>query len=96
MVNHTPGPWRAGSLPTCATGFIWSKDGTQIAAEIDKISDARLIAAAPDLLDALQSAAGHLQETLDDPRWREMHPVGICPVLDKVRAAIAKATGEDQ
>lgn len=42
------------------------------------------------LLAALKTAEGHLSETLADKQW---HPIGHCPVLDVVRAAIAKAEG---
>ena len=35
---------------------------------------------------ALIAAEGHLEETLTDDRW---HPVGHCPTLDVVRAALA-------
>lgn len=54
-------------------------------------ANARLIAAAPDLLDALKLAEGHLEEMRQDARW---HPVSHCPVLDRVRQVIAQAEGK--
>ena len=51
--------------------------------------DANLIAAAPELLDALKDSIGHLEEIGQDLKW---HPIGHCPVLDKCRAAVVKAT----
>ena len=53
--------------------------------EID--ANARLIAAAPDLLEALQKMLDNCHDTeLDD---------GIIDAVEVARAAIAKATGED-
>ena len=57
-------------------------------------ADARLIAAAPDLLAALQYAAGKLislaeAETDDQERWI------IDDISRVIRATIAKATGEE-
>ena len=51
--------------------------------------DARLIAAAPDLLEALKDAAEAL-EHLQNKLAIRVNP----PTLEKARAAIAKATGE--
>ena len=52
----------------------------------------RLKALNADMLAALKLAEDHLQEDI----WKgDSHPVGRCPVLDVVRAAIAKAEGED-
>jgi hypothetical protein len=42
------------------------------------------------LVKALELAAGHLEEQLDCKRC---HPVGLCPVLDELRAALALAKG---
>ena len=54
-----------------------------------EISNARLIAAAPDLLEALQDAYAELlaDSTRDGPR---------CLLLTQIEAAIAKATGGEQ
>jgi hypothetical protein len=85
MSKHTKGPWRywtqrrPESEDTCT--FV-SIDGTEILRAVTKTmteADARLIAAAPDLLEALED----LLPLLEDRRLQ-----------DKVRAVIAKATGE--
>ena len=92
MSKHTPGPWTANK-PTQSNGraevyagpmlvaqaFNWLLD-----AEGDEQcwADARLIAAAPELLEALKRIA--------DPR--NVHFAGDAQVV--ARAAIAKATGE--
>ena len=92
--NHTPGPWKTdGSgmsvysantrldfAPIVAAAVGNEKSLAQLRA------DAQLIAAAPDLLYALEEAL-HLIETLTP---LEGSTVRI------VRAAIAKATGEQQ
>ena len=95
--KHTPGPWvadfgeafhireadkgRIASLVFAKGhfGFKGRRDANEVAA------NARLISAAPDLLEALDSFVAHYQN-------------GINPMLDDVaieaRAAIAKAKGE--
>jgi hypothetical protein len=55
--EHTPGPWRYFISANKTTGQRWSNvtgDGLQIAGAVPSESDARLIAAAPELLDALK------------------------------------------
>ena len=79
MSDFTPGPWRIGAIESGmvaidgangeeVTGFVFPEDG-------------RLIAAAPDLLEALKRCKfDSLNMTLEDREF--------------CRAAIAKATGE--
>ncbi len=106
MSKHTSGPWTweysndTGPNDDYFIEFfeIRSQDGIKIA-EVAEQEDARLIAAAPDLLEALesvwlwmenqadgQSKGGHA--TFDLLMLREQR--------DIARAAIAKATGEQQ
>ena len=86
---HTPGPWFAG-----ASTFYPGLDGpmtmrvytdhppTEFEVTGDNITaNARLIAAAPDLLEALVAMRDHGGED-----W----------VIDKALAAIARATGEKE
>jgi hypothetical protein len=83
--KHTPGPW---SLDSDAGQVHIVAAGAAIARVMAMRSDgcgeanARLIAAAPDLLEALQAVIDHGSMTGAD--WAS----------DKARAAIAKATGE--
>jgi SHS2 domain-containing protein len=62
-------------------------------------ADARLIAAAPELLEALEEAADALadEQSVIDEEERNEHPVlaGHFETLQKARAAIAKAKGTD-
>lgn len=96
--GHTPGPWfwteskegEAGELrgPNCNTVASPQVDigdyGLSAKCWVDvSIADAQLIAAAPDLLEALKSFEAH-------------YPMGVNSFLDdayrSARAAIAKAT----
>ena len=81
--NHTPGPWTVGR---CS----WNEDGN-VCYELEGIkqgcaSDARLIAAAPELLEALKRL---VSTGLDE---RTHHKIMSCPA-HYVNVAIAKATG---
>lgn len=44
-----------------------------------------------ELIEALEAAQGHLEEMRLDVKW---HPIGHCPVLDKVRTALSRARGD--
>ena len=92
MNAHTPAPWYwSDNVPDAPKNHctIVDADGFTIA-EPSPMSeaDARLIAAAPDLLAALQALVGEadLGEVDLDEDDRAL--------LDNARAAIAKATGE--
>lgn len=55
---HTPGPWYTNARPTDTQGLVYAEStGENIAVTYDP-KNARLIAAAPDLLAALQAVAG--------------------------------------
>jgi hypothetical protein len=88
-MTHTPGPWAYDQESDNSTDFwVFQANGpARIAVEVSE-RDAALIAAAPDLLAALQEVtrclAWHAQE----------HPVGMdCVAVAKARAAITRATG---
>jgi hypothetical protein len=81
--KHTPGPWHEGShrsveSPSGTICEVYSHMGI---AEAD--ANQKLIAAAPDLLDALVDAVRYAQG------GDLLHPAA----LSRARAAIAKATG---
>jgi len=78
--QHTPGPWEVGYC-------TWNDEGN-VCYELRGIkqggaADARLIAAAPDLLEALKRLMGGTT-TLQDAQ----------EAAQQARAAIVKATGE--
>ena len=85
--KHTPGPWRDG---TEGNFRIYGRDGQDVAEALPRVlntrewrANARLIAAAPDLLEALKE----LQPFFEG----EHHPDH--PHCRQMRAAIAKAEG---
>ena len=92
-MKHTPGPWTISE----DSGFdygdtIYSIDCSDpwvnLGINISRIEDARLMAAAPDLLEALEDYL--LQDEV-----AQGYGAGIGgEVQDKARAAIAKATGK--
>ena len=75
--NHTPGPWIASLTSSGIQGLIYAeKDGANIAVTY-ATQDAALIAAAPDMLKALQ---------------RLTHPAADDTDLENALEVIAKAT----
>jgi hypothetical protein len=92
--NHTPGPWEAVSHLVRTVreengegGFLVAECPANVG---NRLEDARLIAAAPDLL-------ASLQVMLRD--YAAVHDIGdveMQPAIYQARAAIAKATGETQ
>lgn len=102
--KHTPGPWRTGT--PYATGgnqcrrvpIVGGDNGPDeeviavvgggLASPCD--ANARLISAAPELLEALEDLA-----SLAEAAMREVGEYDIEAELADARAAIAKATGDD-
>lgn len=82
---HTPGPWRVS--PKGAYVMTHEKKNTAFVMEANRSANASLIAAAPELLDALQT----MLAAVDADRIP-----GIGLATDKARAAIAKAEGSAQ
>lgn len=96
IAKHTPGPWGLAEVKNDSGRIIHLvpidseklslltvfDDGETYFGAVYLDSDARLIAAAPDLLEALEDL---LKNTGIHGQW-----------ADKARAAIAKATGEQQ
>ena len=89
--QHTPGPW---SITESSEHWgrinctITSQDGDvatswQQGTTLNRVN-ARLIAAAPELLSALNAMLTHMG--MDEDEWNK-------PTFDQARAAIAKATG---
>lgn len=86
MTEHTPGPWKCDSSRVHTS--IETNEGLHIAmvsygnVTMEKhLANARLIAAAPELLEALE----YYIDNGDDHK-----------AIDKARAAIAKAKGETE
>jgi hypothetical protein len=87
--KHTPGPWAIGLESDDDRFQVIASTGEHICyVELDPVgSNARLIAAAPDLLAALKWAVDCSDMNLDDL------DLDTCAALDAARAAIAKAEG---
>ena len=89
--KHTPGPWRVREMGTNERGPVLAIQSElyTIAEYIQPIDDARLIAAAPKLLAALQGLVDHAYRN---------NPEGLpYPLRDAVEVAtdaIAEAVGE--
>lgn len=100
--KHTPGPWNARHVRRSGNGSARIDiDGPSMAwvAEVkigpnfqQAMADARLIAAAPDLLEALQATLAQCLAWQGEPNEYscEVHS----EIIRHARAALAKATGE--
>ena len=95
--SHTPGPWVAEFHGDDASIEIWAESA--LIADVHSHvfgshgqDDARLMAAAPDLLEALETLCTGLEWNIEN------HPTIMnesdSQALAEARAAIAKATGE--
>lgn len=89
---HTPGPWLFSPVNDCAVAIV-EDDGTSIfdvtvnlhtTGHSALAANAALVAAAPDLLAALQWALSQIEDSLDPDHQA---------ALESARAAIARATG---
>ena len=98
MSAHTPGPW---GLQRSETGpwAIFNTRGAWIATTLRKawpsedLANARLMAAAPSMLDALREVETYLEEREDvvDGAYGQPKANTEMTLLREVRAAIAKA-----
>ena len=100
--KHTPGPWEAVIQPGCHAVIASLSGGPKAVAIIGnntpddgnepmRFANARLIAGAPDLLAALQRIVAVLDKQVASPHLAER-----ASPLAQAKAAIAKATGEQQ
>lgn len=107
MSEYTPGPWgMSGRCYELGDGLagINGQGWNELAGVVIKvngrrsdegIANARLIAAAPDLLEALQEmVAGDAEAIEDAKRLGVPFPDEMLAAYHKARAAIARATGE--
>ncbi|MFP4145311.1 MAG: hypothetical protein ACLFV3_09220 [Phycisphaeraceae bacterium] len=99
--THTPGPWRHYQDTKHAPGYIEDESRSYIAAmEFDGagfdaktcLANAQLIAAAPELLEALRDLRDSVQALHVGADERVLDCV-VCQCLDRAEAAIAKAKG---
>ena len=93
MNKHTPGPWGIKTTETGTKAVFSSSTGAWVAHTVRSLSstqdaNARLIAAAPDLLEALNRVLPQYEALLKDCGLRSLG------TADQARAAIAKAEGK--
>lgn len=94
---HTPGPWYLNSR-----GWVVQSTGdivTRLECSNNKDADARLIASAPELIEALAGCADALREAGKD--FAQANKLAVRPNLYELheraaRAAIAKAKGGEK
>jgi len=100
MLNHSITPWKTAiAFDRDYIRNIKDAQG-EIIAQIPDWTDglaettanARLMAAAPDLLEALRDLLSRAQEALDQTATRD--GLANCDALARCRAVIAKATGD--
>lgn len=103
MSKHTPGPWRVVTeegrpVVKCANDFYITNTVDAAGYESDDdtmFANARLIAAAPDLLEALLTALPYVEDVLADKAQLACFKPGIVERhAAQIRAAIFSATGE--
>jgi len=94
MSAYTPYPWTVDGTTAAKNLDVIGEGGRVAMLDCDDIdadtlgANARLIAAAPDLLNALDGLLDYLRDY--DADYPE-----AAPIFGKARAAIAKATGEN-
>lgn len=99
--KHTPGPWekadgtdgitrgvRGWHGPEMVNVINWN--GISRATSVTGQANARLIVAAPDLLEALQELCEIVEDAIEQKSAKDLDSFTLQPA----RAAIAKATGE--
>ena len=94
--RHTPGPWKAVEAAYNPPGWLWVQNGPgALLADVHqnvnipldaRNANARLMAAAPELLEALQE----IITAADGEGWNQLDAG-----FTKARAAVAKAMGHD-
>lgn len=90
MSKHTPGPWQRDGLSISAPqrGVVARCPTVKNGGVFDCSDNAHLIAAAPDLLEALKECLPDLEH------YASTHGPGPDRRLEQARAAIAKARGQ--
>lgn len=99
MSEHTPGPWTVRAMPN--EFWLMAKQGPLdvCPAKTFGLPDARLVSAAPDLLEALEAALEQLDDVNDctSAEWRSdalRSGTDFQKAIELAEAAIAKAKGE--
>ena len=93
-VSYTPGPWTCSDTSHHAHDYRLGVPGGRMPFEGNEVAraNARLIAAAPDLLGALEALHSYTREQ-DAPYRNGLNATD--PLYSRVHSAIAAAKGED-
>ena len=100
--KHTPGPWyvrasrdRGGdpSISTGQPGTAYAR-AEEVAGFVHGDANANLIAAAPDLLAALEHTKAAIEEAVTLSAMHNGHEYSFKSTIEKISAALAKAKGE--
>lgn len=100
--SFTPGPWitiRWVDEDDDIFTVGWKRGGIArmiLCSDYQKetaVANARLIAAAPEILDALITSLPYVESAEDDPAYK---PGSVAKVVKQIRDVIAKASGEKE
>lgn len=82
-MEYTKGEWEAHTEPEYTVNNVWSKQGTSgsLVATVNTPEDAHLIAAAPDIYEALKELLGALGNPMEIPPYE---------VVEKASVALSK------
>lgn len=89
-MSFTPGPWRVGDAGATVFGPPNGNPSPETIANVRRSENARLIAAAPELLDVLILALPYVESAETDSGYKSG---AVARMSSKIRAAIAKAEG---
>ena len=104
--RHTPGPWSLGNAANCGDGYAVCSGAFVVARVVgngypigrghapDSDANARLIAAAPELLAALEASNRELAHAYNTRDFQDLPRHPSRKVFNRARAAILKARGE--
>ena len=98
-MGHTPGPWFVNEDCVEGPGPEGARDVTVAVVygdNADRAANARLIAAAPELLAALKMAKDELVDVYEEAYPNDESDNDVTEAIDKAIAAIAKAEGSDE
>lgn len=93
---HTPGPWNSSYNVKTGKARIWGTDtGGEVHATVMGDANASLIAAAPEMLDALNESLRVVLNLRADHEgaWHQDEISAVDELVHQIRASISKAEG---
>ncbi len=96
----TPGPWEVeedgenNAYIRRRIKTIWDADASPVAWDVRNVADARLMAAAPELLEAIEQAWACIEHIKEHcPPYEKQAAIGV---MKGIQLAIAKAQGGEE